>query len=133
MKLAMGRLPGETFVAKEDGQIMGVMRMVEWPDCQLPPSKMLSMLPSMIRILRGRLFKVMKWIPVWAKLDPKVPHWHYGPFAVLPERQGQGIGSQLLTYFCKRVDGVGAAAYLETDKAENVTLYKRFGFEVVSE
>ncbi len=72
-------------------------------------------------------------MPAWAKLDPKQPHWHFGPFAVLPERQGQGIGSQLLTYFCEHVDRLGAAAYLETDKPENVRLYQRFGFEVTSE
>jgi GNAT superfamily N-acetyltransferase len=133
MQLALERLPGRTFVAKEDGQIVGGMRMVQWPDCQLPLSKMLPLLPKMIMILKTKIFRVMKWIPVWAKMDPKEPHWHYGPFAVLPERQGQGIGSQLLTYFCERVDEQGGAAYLETDKAENVQLYQRFGFQVTSE
>ncbi len=72
-------------------------------------------------------------MPVWAKLDPKQPHWHFGPFGVLQERQRQGIGSQLLTYFCEHVDRLGAAAYLETDKPGNVRLYQRFGFEVTSE
>ncbi len=133
MRFNLERLPGQTFVAKDDGQIVGGMKMVEWPDCQLPPEKMQPMLPQMKKILKGRFFKVMEWMPAWAKLDPKQPHWHFGPFTVLPERQGQGIGSQLLTYFCERVDEQGAAAYLETDQAENVRLYKRFGFKVTSE
>ncbi|MEE8194687.1 MAG: GNAT family N-acetyltransferase [Dehalococcoidales bacterium] len=133
MRVALERLPGQTFVAKDDGQIVGGMKMVEWPDCQLPPLKMLPMVPPMLKVLGTSIIKVFKWMPAWAKLDPKEPHWHFGPFTVLPQRQGQGIGSQLLTYFCKHVDRLGAAAYLETDKPENVPLYQRFSFEVTSE
>ncbi|MHC4792501.1 MAG: GNAT family N-acetyltransferase [Planctomycetota bacterium] len=133
MSVGLELLPGQTFVAKDDGQIVGGMKMVEWPNCQLPPLKMLPKLPTMFKILGWRITKVLKWIPTWAKLDPKKPHWHFGPFGVLPERQGQGIGSQLLTYFCEQVDQLGMAAYLETDKPENVRLYQRFGFEVTSE
>ncbi len=133
MRVALERLPGQAFVAKDDGQIVGGMKMVEWPDCQLPPSKMLPILPAMLKILGWRITKVLKWMPAWAKLDPKQPHWHFGPFGVLPERQGQGIGSQLLTYFCEHVDRLGMAAYLETDKPENVRLYQRFNFDVTSE
>jgi ribosomal protein S18 acetylase RimI-like enzyme len=133
MRVALERLPGQTFVAKDDGQIVGGMKMVEWPNCQLPPSKMLPLLPTMIKILGWRITKVLRWMPTWAKVDPRQPHWHFGPFGVLPERQGQGIGSKLLTYFCEHVDRLEAAAYLETDKSENVPLYQRFGFEVTSE
>jgi ribosomal protein S18 acetylase RimI-like enzyme len=133
MKLALEKLGGQTYIARNNDQIVGGMRMVKWPDCQLPPGKMLPLLPKMIMILRGKFLRVMKWIPVWAKKDPKESHWHFGPFSVLPELQGQGIGSQLLTYFCKLVDEEGEAAYLETDKTENVRLYQRFGFQVTSE
>ena len=133
MRIALDRFPGQTFVAKDDGQIVGAMRMVEWPNCQLSPLKMLPLLPSMLKVLGGSIINVFKWLPVWAKLDPKQPHWHFGPFSVLPERQQQGIGSKLLTYFCEHLDRLSAAAYLETDKPENVRLYQRFGFEVTSE
>ena len=86
-RVALERLPLQTFVAKDDGQIVGVMGMVEWPNCQLPPLKMLPLLPSMLKVLGGSIINVFKWLPVWAKLDPKQPHWHFGPFSVLPERQ----------------------------------------------
>ena len=132
-RVAIEHLQVQTFVAKDDGQIVGAMGMAEWPNCQLPPLKMLPLLPSMLKVLGGSIINVFKWLPVWAKLDPKQPHWHFGPFSVLPERQQQGIGSKLLTYFCEHVDRLGAAAYLETDKPENVRLYQRFGFEVTSE
>ena len=133
MRIAVERLPGQTSVAKDDGQVVGGMRMVEWPSCQLPPLKMLPLLPAMLKVLGGRMIRVSRWMSAWAKLDPKEPHWHFGPFAVLPERQGQGIGSQLLTRFCEHVDHLEAAAYLETDKPENVRLYQRFGFVVTAE
>lgn len=47
--------------------------------------------------------------------------------------QRRGIGSQLLEQFCRHVDQTGQAAYLETDKSENVRLYERFGFSVTKE
>jgi ribosomal protein S18 acetylase RimI-like enzyme len=51
----------------------------------------------------------------------------------LPERQGQGVGSLLLSHFCEYVDERKQAAYLETDVRRNVHLYERFGFTVVEE
>lgn len=49
------------------------------------------------------------------------------------ELQGRGIGSQMLSVYCEEFDVVGNAGYLETDKAENVRLCERFGFEVQDE
>ncbi len=69
----------------------------------------------------------------WSKHHPTEPHWHLGPIAIVPELQGQGIGSQLLEHFCSHVDQAGQAAYLETDRPENVPLYERFGFKVTEE
>lgn len=132
-KVLLERFPGQAFAAKEDGRIVGGMKMVEWPDCQMPPSKMLPILPTMSKILGWRITKVLQWMPAWGKVDPKQPHWHFGPIGVLPERQGQGIGSQLLTYFCQQVDRLGMAAYLETDRPENLPLYQKFDFKVTSE
>jgi len=133
MRAALERLTGQAFVAKDDGQIVGAMKMVEWPDCRSLPWKMLPMMPFMLIEDGVSIINIFKWKLTWAKMDPKEPHWHFGPIGVLPERQGQGIGSRLLTQFCELVDEQGAAAYLETDKAINVTLYQRFGFEVTSE
>ncbi len=46
LRFALEQLPVQAFVAKDDGQIVGAMGMVEWPNCQLPPLKMLPLLPS---------------------------------------------------------------------------------------
>ena len=49
------------------------------------------------------------------------------------ELPGRGIGTQMMEVFCRRMDVVGEAAYLETDKAENVRFYGRFGFATLDE
>jgi ribosomal protein S18 acetylase RimI-like enzyme len=65
--------------------------------------------------------------------DLEERHWHVGPVSVEPGLQGAGIGGQLLTALCDRMDADGEVAWLETDKPENVVFYRRHGFEVVQE
>jgi len=132
LKYKLAKMPGEAYTAKEDGEIVGVMRMVEWPDCQRSLLHGLFLVPALL-LLRGKAVRMRKWQSIWGEHDPKEPHWHLDTMGVLPERQGQGIGSMLLAHFCQRVDGLRQAAYLETDKSRNVRLYERFGFTVVGE
>ena len=132
-KVVFGRFPGQVLVAKKDNRVVGVMRMVEWPQCQMSSGQALRLLPSMFRILGFGLIRPIKGQAVWAKHDPKEPHWHLDLLAVVPEMQGRSIGTQLLKRFCVLVDEARTLAYLETDKPENVRLYERFGFSVVSE
>jgi site-specific DNA-adenine methylase len=39
----------------------------------------------------------------------------------------------LLAEYCRRLDHRRMLSYLETDKPENVRLYKRFGYHVTAE
>lgn len=133
MRFNLDRAPGQAFVAKDGEQVVGAMKMVEWPKCQTPVSKMLKSLPEMIKINGTRTVKILRWKSAWGKLDPKEPHLHFGPFGVLPERQKQGIGSKLLAFFCEQADRKNINAYLETDKPANVRLYQHFGFEIMAE
>jgi ribosomal protein S18 acetylase RimI-like enzyme len=125
--------PGQVLIAKKDRQVVGVLRMVEWPQCRMSFRRVRILLPSMIRILKLGVIRAMKGRAVWAKYHPAKPHWHVDPLAVMPEVQGKGVGSQLLERFCKIIDNAGEPAYLETDRPENVRLYERFGFNVISE
>ncbi len=127
-------MPGQIFVAKHNGQVVGTMRIVEWPDCQLKPLQGLRIVPGMLKagglntMLRG-----MKMRGTWAKKDPKQPHWHLDPLGVTPDLQGQGIGGQMMEYYCNHIDKLGMAAYHETDRPENVKFYERFGYRVIGE
>jgi ribosomal protein S18 acetylase RimI-like enzyme len=129
-KMMLEKKPGTIVVAKDSGQIVGAMRMVEWPDCQNSTPRGIELLPLFI-IAGGVALRLRKSRKLWAKHDPKKPHWHIDPIAVLPERQGHGIGSRLLTYYCDIVDKAHAAAYHETDQEQNVRLYERFGYKVI--
>ncbi len=48
-----------------------------------------------------------------------------------PERQGQGIGGQIIAPVLERADRDGLPCYLETMKERNVAFYQKHGFEVV--
>ncbi len=117
----------------EDGTVVGVMGMMPPGDCLPGPGQQLRMLPRLLRNGPLAAGRTMGWLGAWGKRDPKERHWHFGPLAVDAHLQGMGVGSKLLRVFSARMDAAGEQAYLETDKAINVRLYERFGFEVVGE
>lgn len=60
------------------------------------------------------------------------PHYYLLTLGVAPLSQGRGAGGQLLRHMLERADREQMPAYLETQRPENVPIYERFGFEVVS-
>ena len=118
--------PGITFIAKEDKNIVGVMRMKSC--CGSNPEDNYDKQKEENTID----YRIAFWHREWALKDPVEQHWHLGPIGVLPSHRGLGIGTTLMKIFCKEVDSCLANAFLETDFDENVLFYKKFGFEVVS-
>lgn len=59
------------------------------------------------------------------------PHYYLTVMGVDPARQGKGIGSSLLRPTLKRFDEDRMPAYLDTHNERNVSLFRRFGFEVI--
>jgi GNAT superfamily N-acetyltransferase len=58
------------------------------------------------------------------------PHLYLGILGVDPVRQGQGYARALMEPLLALADREGLLCYLESSKADNVPIYKRFGFEV---
>lgn len=67
------------------------------------------------------------------KFHPTEPHWYLPMIGVDPAHQGAGIGSALMTEALKAVDNDGLIAYLESSNPRNISLYQRYGFEVIGE
>lgn len=124
---------GHVLGAYEGDVLVGVAAMVPPGRCQPGPWEKLAMLPI---LARGRslrhLPRIHRWLRAWARHDPGFDHWHLGPAAVDRARQGRGIGTRLMTAVCDRLDRERGVGYLETDKPENVRLYRRGGFEVIA-
>jgi len=66
------------------------------------------------------------------KLVPH-PHWYLQIIGVDPAYHGQGFSSRLLRPVLERIDREQMPCFLETNTEKNVAIYRRFGFEVVSE
>jgi ribosomal protein S18 acetylase RimI-like enzyme len=114
--------------------LVGVCGMARPGFCQPTMREKLSVIPSVVfGNPVGTPLRILKWLGAWARRDPIEPHWHLGPVAVDSNLQGQGIGGALLADFCARMEDSRALSYLETDKAENVRFYEKFGFRVVAE
>ncbi len=64
---------------------------------------------------------------------PEEPCLYLQFVGVVPEHQGQGIGSRLLTTVLERADATGTPAYLDATSPDNRRLYERHGFETVGE
>jgi len=119
-------LPGIVFVAKENGEIIGVMRM---KSCIGQEGED----PDPLEDENDLQWRKSVWFKEWAAHDPVEQHWHLGPIGVLPSHRGIGVGTDLMQRFCKEVDQCSAKAYLETDLDKNVRFYKKFGFTLISE
>jgi len=119
--------PEVVFVAKLDRQIVGVLRMKSCLGRQVSHEE------ADDEAFEDTASRVSHWHNVWARHDPTEPHWHLGPVAVVPSRQGSGIGTALMRRFCQEVDACKSGAYLETDQLRTVRFYQRFSFQVVAE
>jgi GNAT superfamily N-acetyltransferase len=61
------------------------------------------------------------------------PHWYLGYLGTRRDRQGQGLGTQMLREVLAGLDTDGVPAYLESSNEHNLPLYERNGFRVVGE
>jgi ribosomal protein S18 acetylase RimI-like enzyme len=119
--------------ARLDGQVVGVCGRLPPGACRPTAGQGLRMAPALVANGPRTLLRTMRWVTAWSKRDPDERHEHLGPVAVDRHLQGQGFGSAMLAVHAADLDRAGLMGWLETDKAENVRLYERFGYVVIEQ
>jgi ribosomal protein S18 acetylase RimI-like enzyme len=128
-----GRTCSFGLVAEQGNRVVGALNAAPWPLCQLSAGEKVRSTPALVRTMGTALPRALKLTSVWTKHDPKESHWHIGPIGVDPAFQGQGVGKALLGSLLEMADEDGPTTYLETDVDRNVTLYEKFGFQVIGQ
>jgi len=130
MKRTLSLKHGTVLVAKDNGKIVGAMRMVEWPNCQNVPKGMGYL---MARLIMGKsAVRLRDWRRLVGEFDPQKHHCHIDPICITPNHQGKGIGSKLMSYFNDYCDNNGIPGYFETDQERNVKFYEKNGFKLIN-
>lgn len=62
---------------------------------------------------------------------PQFPHWYLPMIGVDTCEQNKGYGAALMRHALERCDHERLPAYLESSNPRNISLYERFGFEVI--
>ncbi len=119
--------------AHVEGPMIGVVAASPPNQCRPSFLEGPPMIPAVLRMGPRHLRRFSEWTSALSKFDPTEPHWHLGPVAVDLAWRGKGVGSALMAAFIDKMDQRGDYAYLEADRPENVTVYRRFGFELMSE
>lgn len=81
----------------------------------------------------SRMMAFMDFAEKEHKAATSADHYYIMTVGVLPERQGMGVGTKLMTKALEIVDANQMQCYLETQNKTNVPMYQKFGFEVVSD
>lgn len=116
-----GTLAGVSLVLPPGGYPTGLRSLLEVALATIQPAT-LSSIPDALR--------ASTWME---KKHLRMPHYYLWVLGVEPRLQGRGMGGALLRSLDARADEAGVPAWLETDREENVTLYRRHGFEVVDD
>lgn len=124
---------GHSFVALVNGEIEGYIHFNSSPYCLPAPEEIPRTMATLLNPLGEARGRIIQWFARWCHLDPEAPHLHLGPIGVALEMQGQGVGTALMNRYIDHLRQEKVAGYLETDKAENVKFYEKFGFEVTHE
>ena len=69
----------------------------------------------------------------WPPYHPHDEHWYLPLIGADPAYLGLGLGSALMKHACLEIDKTGLPAYLESSNPRNISLYERYGFEVMGE
>ena len=100
----------------------------EW---EIPPAAVLRVTASAIRT-RLRPAALMAYLRTDA-LHPAEPHWYLEFLGTIPNKQGTGLGGQVLAPVLQRADEEGIPVWAWSSNRRNLAFYHRHGFEVLDE
>lgn len=125
--------PQETFVALQNGKIIGFIR--SFPCTGV--AKNLNYSPGEYEYITSHKIEDLsfeqrrKWQFMTIKEhDLHTLHSHVGPFGVLPEFHGRGVGSMLMEDYFSRLECV--PSYLETFSPKTAKFYEKRGYKLVA-
>jgi ribosomal protein S18 acetylase RimI-like enzyme len=128
------RSHGAFFGAFAGQRLLGVLGALRPGCCQRGFWGTFRFVPSLLaHNTLAAVLRVKHWQDAWTRRDPHKVHWHLGLFAVEADARGSGVGSQLMSEHCARMDHLDATSYLETDQTTNVRFYQRLGYRVVGQ
>ena len=127
------------------GLTYAISKNLEGITIWLPPGKVYPSIWTMMRLggfytMRkvGLKLKAMKRTMTVFKYEEErhkhlVPynHWYVQNIAVKPEEQGKGYGGLLISTMLKTIESEGLPVYLETNTEKNVSIYQKYGFEIL--
>jgi GNAT superfamily N-acetyltransferase len=96
---------------------------------RLPPSVAISQGPAYVAAFGLRLPLASALMFRLEQRHLRDPHYYFAAIGVVPESQGQGLGSALMRPTLDLCDRDGLPAYLEASSPRSAKLYRRLGFE----
>jgi ribosomal protein S18 acetylase RimI-like enzyme len=117
---------GEAYTS---GGYAGVALWTPPGEGKLSAMETLRLMPTIARIFGRWTPRALRGLSYQESKYPERPHYHLVFIGVEPQRQGQGIGSQLMRPVLRRFDREGMPVYLEASTQGSRALYLRHGFE----
>ncbi len=78
-----------------------------------------------------RVETALKLFDIFGTFHPDEDHWYLAFLGVDPLKHGKGLGSNILKKTLEKIDQEGVVAYLESSNPQNISLYERYGFEII--
>lgn len=100
------------------------------PDRWREDARQLLMLAPVVPDVLPRLRRTLRAMGEIEYRHPSEPHFYLSVLGTDPQRRGEGIGSAVMRPVLDRCDADGVPAYLESSNEDNLSLYRRHGFEV---
>jgi len=116
-----------------DGRLVGAALIMEPGDWPIPLGAFARQARGFLRAGPRAIANFLRADGYMGKRHPEVAHHYLFVLGVEPAMQGRGIGKALLARLSARADDDGLPCYLETDKEENMRLYRSAGYQVIDE